>query len=210
MRAMPIVMVLGRKKVSCRRLSAKPNDTPGHPNGFSRAGLGRRVRILVTGPLNPVGRAVVMALAQQGHEVRAFGVEAGLDPFHGVANVECFPGWCHVGGSIEPVASEARALIHCAPMDAPGEDKAAHALSVERGTLYARYTAERELVGAFVVALPANPGRAWGKVVGQARAHVEGTRKLVPTLVVESGGDAKPVLDAFAQLAAHMPASVQI
>jgi nucleoside-diphosphate-sugar epimerase len=166
------------------------------------------VRILVTGPLNPVGRAVVTALAKQGHQVRAFGVDAGSDPFRGMANVECYPGWVWVGGSLEPVASEVRALVHCAPLDAPGDDRAAHTAMLEKGTLYARYCAERELVGAFVVAFPASPGRH-SKALAQARAHVTGTRKLVPTEVVE-GGDAKGVLAAFERLAAHMPASVQV
>lgn len=166
------------------------------------------MRILVTGPLNPVGRAVVTALAGKGHQVRAFGVEPGTNPFQGVANVQCFPGWIQVGGSLEPVASECRAVIHCAPLDAPGDDKAAHTAALEKGALYARYAAERELVGAFVVALPAQPGR-WSKVVDQARVHVTGTRKLVPTRVVETG-DAQAVLTAFEELAAHMPATVQV
>lgn len=166
------------------------------------------MRILVTGPLNPVGRAVVLGLARQGHQVRAFGVPAGTAPFKGVANVECYPGHLQVGGSMEPVASECRAVVHCAPLDEPGEDKAAHTARIEKGTLYARYAAERELVGAFVVAFPASPGR-FGKPLAQARAHVEGTRQLVPTEVVENG-DAATVLAAFERLAAHMPASVQV
>jgi len=176
---------------------------------FRGAGLARRMRVLVTGPLNPVGAAVVRALAGQGHDVRAFGVPAGEDPFHGVANVTCFPGWVEVGGSLEPVASEARALVHCAPLDAPGKDAQAHAVQVEKGTLYARYAAERELVGAFVVALPASPGR-FGKPVAAAKAHAQATRKMVPTAIVETPGDAAPVLDAFAKLAAHLPASIQV
>lgn len=171
------------------------------------------MRVLVTGPLNPVGRAVVEGLAEAGHEVRAFGVAAGLDPFHGLANVTCYPGWVQVGGSLEPVASECRALVHCAPLDAPGDDAAAHVLMLERGTLYARYAAERELVGALVVALPSDPGRGFGKAAGEARAHVDGTRKVVPTRVVEVPADASgaaAVLAAFATLSAHMPASVQV
>ena len=166
------------------------------------------MRILVTGPETSVGQAVVKALAKQGHEVRAFGVEPGDNPFAGVANVDCFPGWVHIGGSLEPVASECRAVIHCAPLAAPGDDKAAHTAMLEKGTLYARYAAERELVGAFVVALP-NEVRAWSKVLAQARAHATGTRKLVPTKVVE-GATAQSVLAAFEQLATKMPASVQV
>ena len=166
------------------------------------------MRILVTGPLNPVGRAVVKELAAKGHQVRAFGVEPGETPFAGMANVECYPGWVQVGGSLEPVAVECRAIVHCAPLDDAGDDKQAHAAKLEKGTLYARYAAERELVGAFLVALP-TATRAWSKVLGEARVHAEGTRKMVPTRIVE-GGDAKAILAAFDQMAAKMPASVQV
>jgi nucleoside-diphosphate-sugar epimerase len=144
------------------------------------------VRVLVTGCLNPVGRAVVSALAKDGHQVRAFGIAPGSDPFPGDARIECYPGWLQVGGSLEPVLSECQALIHCANLDAPGEDKQAHAVKVEKGTLYARYAAEREPVGAFVAVFPVAAGRTWGKVVDEATAHVAGTRRLVPTTVVES------------------------
>lgn len=166
------------------------------------------MRVLVTGPLNPVGRAVVLGLAERGHQVRAFGVEPGEQPFAGAANVETYPGWVQVGGSLEPVAVECRAIVHCAPLDEPGDDRQAHAAKVEKGTLYARYAAERELVGAFIVALPA-AGRAWSKVLEQARHHAVGTRRLVPTKVVE-GADAEAILAAFEQMAAHLPASVQV
>jgi uncharacterized protein YbjT (DUF2867 family) len=144
------------------------------------------VRVLVTGCLNPVGRAVVAALAKDGHQVRAFGIAPGTDPFHGDARIECYPGWLQVGGSLEPVLSECQALIHCANLDNPGEDKQAHAVHIERGTLYARYGAEREPVGAFVAVFPVAAGRAWGKVLDQAKQHVAGTHRLVPTTVVES------------------------
>ncbi|MFA5945079.1 MAG: hypothetical protein WC876_11515 [Candidatus Thermoplasmatota archaeon] len=143
------------------------------------------MRVLVTGSLNPVGRAVVAALAKDGHQVRAFGIEPGTAPFLD-AKIECFPGWLQVGGSLEPVTSECQAFIHCANLDAPGKDKQAHAAHVEKGTLYARYAAEREPVGAFVAVFPTNAGRAWGKVMDQAKAHVAGTHRLVPTTVVES------------------------
>lgn len=166
------------------------------------------MRILVTGPLNPVGMAVVKGLADRGHQVRAFGVEPGETPFQGVANVECYPGWVGVGGSLEPVAAECRAIVHCASLDEPGKDAAAHAAKVEKGALYARYAAERELVGAFIVALP-TATRTWAKVLQQARVHAEGTRKMVPTRIVE-GADAKAILAAFDQMAAKMPASVQV
>jgi nucleoside-diphosphate-sugar epimerase len=162
------------------------------------------VRVLVTGCLNPVGRAVVAALAKDGHQVRAFGIEPGADPFHGERSIECYPGWLHVGGSLEPVASECNALVHCANLDEPGKDKQAHAAHLEKGTLYARYAAEREPVGAFVAVFPASPGRVWGKVLGQAKGHVEGTHRLVPTTVVESddpGAVVKAVREALVKAA---------
>jgi NAD(P)-dependent dehydrogenase (short-subunit alcohol dehydrogenase family) len=169
---------------------------------------GRRlVRVLVTGALNPVGRAVALALAKEGHQVRAFGIEPGSDPFHGVAGIECFPGWVHIGGSLEPVAAECQAIVHCAAHDEV-EDKAAHAAKVEKGTLYARYAAEREYVGAFVVSLP-TATRTWANVLRQARAAAEGTRKAIPLRIVD-GADPQAVLAAFKQLAGKMPHSVQV
>ncbi|MEA3137229.1 MAG: hypothetical protein QOC71_1510 [Thermoplasmata archaeon] len=162
------------------------------------------MRVLVTGPLNPVGHAVALALADDGHQVRAFGVDAGTDPFHD-ARIECYPGWLEVGGSLEPVMSECHALVHCAALDAPGDDKQAHAAHLEKGTLYARYAAEREPVGAFVVAFPASPGRTWGKVIDQAKAHVAGTHLLVPTTVVESDDPDTVVAAARAAIARAAP-----
>jgi hypothetical protein len=163
------------------------------------------VRVLVTGPLNPVGHAVAMALAGDGHQVRAFGVPPGTDPFHGDTRIECYPGWLHVGGSLEPVLAECQALVHCATLDEPGEDRQAHAVHIERGTLYTRYAAEREPVGAFLAVFPASPGRLWGKAIDQAKAHVAGTHRLVPTTVVESD-DADAVVAAARQaIAAAAP-----
>jgi hypothetical protein len=163
------------------------------------------VRVLVTGPLNPVGRAVATALADDGHQVRAFGTEPGSDPFPGDTRIECYPGWLHIGGSLEPVLSECHALIHCATLDEPGDDRQAHAVHIERGTLYTRYAAEREPVGAFVAVFPASPGRLWGKAVDQARAHVAGTHRLVPTTVVESDDAETVVAAARAAIATAAP-----
>lgn len=167
------------------------------------------MRILVTGPLNPVGQAVVAWLAGEGHQVRAFGTDpAEADPFAGQANVESYPGWAEVGGSLEPDMSECQALIHCASLDAPAEDQQAHAVHIERGTLYARYAAERELVGAFVVVLPPAPGRVWGKVVSAARDHAKGTRN-VPTVLVESE-DPDTVIEAVKGALAKAPPKIPI
>lgn len=161
------------------------------------------MRILVTGPTNPVGAPLVRALANAGHEVRAFGVPAGDDPFHGLAKVRCFPGDVAVGGSLEPVASECQAIVHAASLDGMGDDAKAHSAHIEKGTLYARYAAERELVQLFACLLPAEAPRAYGKAVSQARTHAKATRKLVPHLVLDvadPGAAVQSVLAAIANL----------
>jgi len=146
------------------------------------------MRVLVTGALNPVGAAVVRALSAAGHEVRAFGVPHGEDPFHGLAGVECFPGDVAIGGSIEPVASECKAVVHTSSLDAPGKDKKAHGIKVERGTLYTRYAAERELVERFVCILPQSPEPSWMKATDAAETHVKGTKAIVPTTILRGSG----------------------
>jgi uncharacterized protein YbjT (DUF2867 family) len=142
------------------------------------------MRVLVTGPLNPVGAACVRALSQAGHSVRAFGVPVGEDPFHGMANVECYPGDVATPGSIEPVGVECKALIHAASLDEPGKDVQAHAVKVERGTLYTRFGAERELMRRFVCVLPQSPDPKWAKVVEAAEAHARATRPAIPVTIV--------------------------
>lgn len=134
------------------------------------------MRVLVTGPLNPVGRALVAGLSAAGHQVRAFGVPAGENPFAGLANVECYPGDVALGGSIEPVACECQAIVHGSNLDAPGKDPKAHAVKVERGTLYTKYAAERELVGAFIHVAPWSPGARHSAALRQAEAHVDAAR----------------------------------
>jgi uncharacterized protein YbjT (DUF2867 family) len=145
------------------------------------------MRVLVTGPTNPVGRAVVEALAAAGHEVRAFGVEPGSDPFPGLASVSVFPGRPELGGSIEPVLSECQAVVHCSNLDEPGKDRVAHAVHIERGTLYARYGAERELVNRFIVLMPEAAERTWGKALANAEAHAKATRPSVITEILRVG-----------------------
>jgi hypothetical protein len=137
------------------------------------------MRVLVTGATNPVGAAIVRAMAGAGHEVRAFGIEPGTNPFEGNAAVECFPGLVEIGGSVEPALSEVGAVVHAACLDAPGKDAHAHAVHLERGTLYARYGAERELVDRFIVLLPAQPDKAWRKALAAAEAHAKATKPIV-------------------------------
>lgn len=141
----------------------------------------------MTGVENPVGRAVVEALAGAGHEVRAFGVAPGADPFRGRAGVSCFAGVVENAGSLEPVASEAQVIVHCANLDEPAgsKDKVAHAVHIAQGTLYTRYAAERELVQRFIHVQPWSPGRAWAKALEQAETYVNGT-KVVPTSIVRA------------------------
>ena len=157
------------------------------------------MRVLVTGVLNPYGKAVATALAEAGHTVRAFGVPPGTDPF-GHPRIECFPGVLDIAGSIEPVAVECKAIVHCALFDDAGKDRRAHALHLDRGTLHARYAAERELVEAFVAVVPAQPLRAWSKVMAQAEAQVEATKPLVPHFVVRAGSTDAAVREVAAIL----------
>ena len=138
------------------------------------------MRVVVTGAANPFGSAICKALAKNGHDVRAFGIPAGEDPFHGTPGISCFPGDIATGGSVEPVAAECQAFVHASNLDAAGADRTAFAVHVERGTRYARYSAERELVSMFVALFPASPPRGLGDVVKKAEAHVAGTRKIVP------------------------------
>lgn len=170
-------------------------------NAFLSRPLARAMRVLVTGAANPHGAAVCKALAKSGHTVRAFGIPAGEDPFHGAANIECYPGDVATGGSVEPVASECQAFVHASNLDDPGEDKAAHAVKVERGTRYARYSAERELVSSFVALFPATPPRGFGDAFKQAEAHVAATRKIVPHTLLHVASPDEAVQQVQAALA---------
>jgi nucleoside-diphosphate-sugar epimerase len=164
------------------------------------------MRVLVTCPTNSVGAAVVRALAKAGHEVRAFGVEPGADPFH-LANVLVFTGRVELGGSLEPVASECQALVHCALFDAVEGSRARRALVLENGTLFARYAAERELVQRLVVVFPTD-GREDAHALARAEAHVKATHPGVPHAILRAGtpdAAAKDVLAALEPLAAMPP-----
>ncbi|HUR61071.1 MAG TPA: hypothetical protein VM286_01735 [Candidatus Thermoplasmatota archaeon] len=162
------------------------------------------MRILVTGPANPVGDAVVRALAQAGHEVRAFGLPPGHDPF-GMRGVSVFAGRIDLGGSLEPAAAECQALVHCALFDAPEGSKAHRAMVLENGTLFARYAAERELVQRLVAVFP--EGKE-GAGLARAEAHVRATRPTVPYALVRAAtpeAAAREVLAALAPLASLPP-----
>lgn len=163
------------------------------------------VRVLVTGPLNPFGAAVAKALAADGHEVRAFGVPAGTDPFHGQGGIRVFPGDIALGGSVEPVAAECQVLVHCANLDAAGDDRSAHAVHIDSGTRYARYSAERELVSAFIALFPAQAARAYEQPLRNAEAHVVGTRKIVPHHVLRPATPADAANQVRAMVARLAP-----
>jgi nucleoside-diphosphate-sugar epimerase len=167
------------------------------------------MRVLVTGPTNTVGAAVVRALASAGHEVRAFGVEPGADPFR-LPNVAVFPGRVDLGGSMEPAASECQALVHCALFDAVPGSKTHRAMVMENGTLFARYTAERELVQRFVAVFPAQGDKADAQAFARAEAHVRATRPAVPYATLRAASPeaaAKEVLAALAPLASMPPSA---
>src|SRR5688572_12972485 len=104
------------------------------------------MRVLVTGPGNDFGKQVCEALSKAGHQVRAFGLPAGTNPFSHLGNVEIYPGVVEIGGSVEPVACECQAIVHCSNLDAPAKDGTAqaHAVHIAQGSLYVRYAAERE------------------------------------------------------------------
>lgn len=143
------------------------------------------MRVVVTGAMNAYGKAIAHALAEAGHEVRAFGVPPGAQPF-GDMPIATFPGTLEIGGSVEPVASECQAFVHAACFDAPLPDARRQAFHVERGTLYARYSAERELVDSFVAVLPPTAPRGMSKAFADAEAHVQGTRSNIPHAIVRA------------------------
>ena len=159
------------------------------------------MRVIVTGAANPFGAAVCKALAKAGHDVRAFGIPAGEDPFHGAAGISCFPGDIASGGSVEPVAAECQAFVHASNLDPAGDDRVAQGVHIEAGTRYARYSAERELVSMFAALFPAAAPRGLGDAVKKAEAHVAGTRKIVPHVALHVATPDEAVKQVQAALA---------
>jgi uncharacterized protein YbjT (DUF2867 family) len=142
------------------------------------------MRVVVTGAGNPFGSAIVRALQEAGHMIRLFGVDADVGSKFG-ENVQWHPGHVATLGSIEPVLAEREVLVHAACLDAPGKDKQAHAVHIERGTLGARYGAERELLDQFIHITPATPSRTYSVAQKNAVDVAAGCRK-VPTTVIEA------------------------
>lgn len=162
------------------------------------------MRVCVTGATNPVGEAIVHALLEARHDVRAFGVPAGDDRYDGT-DALTFPGWVEVGGSLEPVLSEREAVVHAAEFDAVGKGKEAtrkHAVRIQKGALYVRYAAEREQVDHFVHVTPSNPGKTFGALHAAAVEEVEKMRGDIHVHVVVHEDNveatAKDVVDALA------------
>lgn len=162
------------------------------------------MRVAVTGPLNPYGSAIVRELAARGHDVRAFGVPAGDDPFPDL-DVRCHPGWVQVPGSIEPVLSEREAIIHAACLDAPGKDKQAHAVLIDRGTLYTRYGAEREQVDHFIHLTPKEPDARFVDMHRRAVAQAQATRGIINVRVAEAGREPSETAREVVDLLESMP-----
>ncbi len=158
------------------------------------------MRALVTGAGNPTGEAIVRALLKDGHNVRLFGGGPELqERFAGVGSgeVRWHPGRLQIGGSIEPVLSQREVLIHCANLDVYGKrvakaERHDAAIQIERGTLYTRYGAEREMVDVFIHLEPTpQKGDSFAKVQEHATAHVRATRGATQVEVV-SADPAKP------------------
>ncbi len=161
------------------------------------------MRVLVTGAGNPVGRAIVSALLREGNQVRLFGGDASvLAAFEGQGAVSHFPGDLATAGSIEPALSERQVIVHAACCDEPQKDKHAYAIQVARGTLFARYGAEREQVDHFVHVEPAAPGRAFAHVQAEAEATVRALRGTIERTIVKAQTPDQAARDVLAALAA--------
>ena len=161
------------------------------------------MRILLTGAGNPFGKAIVEALLRDGHHIRVFGdgpeTIRGLDR---LGTVAWYPGDLQVGGSIEPALSERQVIVHAAPCDEPGKDARQHAVKVERGSLYARYGAEREQVDHFIHVAPAEPERAWRTVQQNAVQAVQGMRGDIVTTFIPAKTPEQAARDVVAALKA--------
>ncbi len=155
------------------------------------------MRVVVTGAGNPYGAAIVEALQKEGHMVRLFGGSAELS--QRFPEAQWHAGDLSTIGSIEPVLAEREVLVHAACMDAPGRDKVAHAIHIERGTLGCKYGAERELVEQFIHITPAAPDRTYSVALARAVGIVESCRT-VATHVVLAADPAQTAADVIAAM----------
>lgn len=156
----------------------------------------------MTGADNPFGAAIVQALLDNGHQVRIFGGDASLQDKFPAA--QWHPGHVATPGSIEPVLAEREVLVHAAGLDAPGKDKHAHAMHIERSALGARYGAERELLDQLILVAPSDMGR-FEQAHRRAIEHAEAARKVSATVITASTPDdtAQHVLSALGEVAHH-------
>lgn len=153
------------------------------------------MRVVVTGFSNPYGRAIVEQLLAQDHMVRLFGGTAeDAEPF--ADRAQWHPGDVRTPGSIEPVLSEREVLVHAACVDAPGRDRRAHAVHIERGTLGCKYGAERELMDQFIHITPKREELGRYKEAQKRAVEIARSSRKVHVHVIDTSGGPETVAKA--------------